>query len=871
MYIIFRRKGTFQLMIIMILVCFLVTGISILIVYHVVIQEKKEYLKELSEIQTGIIHSIYAKGKNADEVILFLKQQRKLNVSLGKTGEFVIGYLKNDSIFFLLDHLRYDFSNPRPVPLKLKLAEPMKFALSEKTGFMRGLDYSNDKVLAYCWYIPELKWGIVTKTDISEVNEPFHKAGLYSGLISVLLVTIATLVFKRFSDPITKKIIEDEEKIRAILDATQESIYLFDRQGKLQTANRIGVKRLNVSEADILGRRMSDVLSPDLASSRQKHLDRVFATGQPERFEDIRDGYYFEHHFFPCFNDNQVNYVATYSRDVTDIRKKERQLLKLNRILKALEKSTKSMLKATDEASYMEEVCRIIVDDCDFIMVWIGFIRNSDPEIIEPVAFAGLEKGHPDTLKMTGAYGVLDQSSAGQAIRSGKPLISNNLDTDPAFASWRAEANKRGIASFLVLPLLDKGVAFGAIAIYSGETDSFAQQEVSFLTELASDLSYGIVYLRLKIAQTRAEEALKESEEKLKLALESGSIGVWVWDIPASTIEWDERMERIFGIETGSFGRTYAAFESCLIDEDIPHTRKAIKKALEEDFPLQTVYRIKFGKTDVKYISAKGHVTKDAKGIPVRMTGVCYDITEMKRDTEQLLFTLNEELLRSNKELEQFAYVASHDLQEPLRMVSSFTQLLAQRYGDKLDQDAKEFIQFAVDGASHMQALINDLLAYSRIQTRGKGFSDVDMQDALTKAVYNLGVKIQEKNALVTHDELPVVSADEGQMIQLFQNLIGNAIKFSGKSPIVHISAREEINHLIFSVKDNGIGIEQQYFERIFQIFQKLHPKDEYEGNGIGLAICRRIVDRHGGKIWVESQKGKGSTFYFILNKNKTS
>jgi light-regulated signal transduction histidine kinase (bacteriophytochrome) len=251
------------------------------------------------------------------------------------------------------------------------------------------------------------------------------------------------------------------------------------------------------------------------------------------------------------------------------------------------------------------------------------------------------------------------------------------------------------------------------------------------------------------------------------------------------------------------------------------------------------------------------------------ITGVCIDITEMKKDAEQTLFGMNEDLLRSNKELEQFAYVASHDLQEPLRMVSSFTQLLGQRYKDKLDQDGQEFIQYAVDGATRMQTLINDLLSFSRIQTKGKEFLNVDMNVALGKTIFNLNLQIQEKHALITNEELPSVKADEGQMIQLFQNLIGNAMKFCKTDPKIHISAKEENDFYLFSVQDNGIGIEPQYFEKIFQIFQRLLPKNQYDGTGIGLAICKRIVERHGGKLWVESELGKGSVFYFKLMKNK--
>jgi light-regulated signal transduction histidine kinase (bacteriophytochrome) len=240
-------------------------------------------------------------------------------------------------------------------------------------------------------------------------------------------------------------------------------------------------------------------------------------------------------------------------------------------------------------------------------------------------------------------------------------------------------------------------------------------------------------------------------------------------------------------------------------------------------------------------------------------------LEEIKR-AEEALQRMVEDLNRSNKELEQFAYVASHDLQEPLRMVSSFTQLLERRYGDKLDQSAKEFIHFAVDGAQRMQRLINDLLAYSRVQTKGKPLSPTDSLEALNVAQENLSMAIMESRAAVSHGNLPVVQADGTQLAQLFQNLIGNAIKFHGADlPHIHVSAEPKGEEWVFSVRDNGIGIAPEYFERIFVIFQRLHAGGTYPGTGIGLAICKKIVERHGGRIWVESQPGKGSTFYFTL------
>jgi PAS domain S-box-containing protein len=253
-----------------------------------------------------------------------------------------------------------------------------------------------------------------------------------------------------------------------------------------------------------------------------------------------------------------------------------------------------------------------------------------------------------------------------------------------------------------------------------------------------------------------------------------------------------------------------------------------------------------------------------AEGILV--TAAIRDITARKKAEMHLLHTV-EELNRSNEELGQFAYIASHDLQEPLRMVASYTQLLSRRYKGKLDADGDQFIAFAVDGANRMQRLIQDLLAFSRVGTKGQDLLDISSEDALQQALMNLCSALEESGAQVTHDPLPPVQADETQLVQLFQNLVGNAIKYQSPGvPRVHVSAaRNGAKKWIFSVKDNGLGIDPQYFDKIFGMFQRLHKREEFAGTGIGLAICKKIVERHGGSISVESQPGQGSTFHFAL------
>jgi PAS domain S-box-containing protein len=255
---------------------------------------------------------------------------------------------------------------------------------------------------------------------------------------------------------------------------------------------------------------------------------------------------------------------------------------------------------------------------------------------------------------------------------------------------------------------------------------------------------------------------------------------------------------------------------------------------------------------------------ENAEGVLV--TAAIRDITERKKFEEYLVKSA-EELKRSNDELQQFAYVASHDLQEPLRMVASYTQLLARRYKGRLDSDANDFIDYAVDGCNRMQGLIQDLLAYSRSGTDCKALREISGETALDDALANLRATIEESGAVVTHDALPTIMSDDTQLALVFQNLVGNAIKYRGvESPRVHVSATKNGgNEWTFSVRDNGLGIEPQYFDRIFVLFQRLHGRHEFEGTGIGLAICKKTVERLGGRIWVESQLEKGSTFFFSL------
>jgi light-regulated signal transduction histidine kinase (bacteriophytochrome) len=241
------------------------------------------------------------------------------------------------------------------------------------------------------------------------------------------------------------------------------------------------------------------------------------------------------------------------------------------------------------------------------------------------------------------------------------------------------------------------------------------------------------------------------------------------------------------------------------------------------------------------------------------------EIAERTRHEQQMAENTLE-LQRSNAELEQFAYIASHDLQEPLRMVASYTDLLAQRYQGKLDERADKYIKYAVDGAKRMQRLIDDLLTFSRVGRRQRPLQPTDLNEIVRTVLKSLGHAIGKSNATIEFRNLPMVMADDGQIGQVFQNLIGNAIKFHAeRAPHIRVAAELKAGKYLCAVADNGIGIEGQYSERIFQMFQRLHDRETYEGSGIGLAVAKKIVERHGGRIWFESEPGKGTTFFFTL------
>ena len=369
----------------------------------------------------------------------------------------------------------------------------------------------------------------------------------------------------------------------------------------------------------------------------------------------------------------------------------------------------------------------------------------------------------------------------------------------------------------------------------------------------------------------KSEKALKESEKKFRQIAENIGEVFWVIDPKTGEVVYVSPAYRwVWGRTCQSLYENNGSWIKAIHPEDRDQTVEMIWKGsnnideAKEGFE----YRVIMPDGKIIWVWMQSFVIKDESGEISRIICVASDITGYKKAEQEIKALLNE-LKRSNRELQQFAYVTSHDLQEPLRTIASFTQLMERRYRGKLDRDADEFMGYIVDASVRMKQMIMDLLEYSRVGTKQEDYHPVNIESELKNVLDNLNDLIERNRAQITYDTLPVVPGDRNQLFLLLQNLIINAIKFKkeDKPPKIHISAAEDFENgeYVFSIADNGIGIEEQYFDRIFIIFQRLHTREEYHGTGIGLSVVKKIVERHGGRIWVESEFGEGSTFYFTV------
>jgi PAS domain S-box-containing protein len=666
--------------------------------------------------------------------------------------------------------------------------------------------------------------GSGTESFVSEVDQP-HKDG---SIVHTEVTT--TYIFDERGEVeivgVSRDITERKRAEDALRQSEQKYLALFEKaavpaaltkmpEGVFADVNEAFRTTFGYRRDEIIGRN-----SVEIGMARPE--ERAESVANFEKYGALRDN---EKHLFTRAGEARVavininkaviggqDYVITTIHDVTERKRAEKELQESRAQLD-------TALESMTDAVFISDVTGTFTKFNEAFATFHKFRNKS--ECAKTLA------EYPDFLEVyldSGELAPLELWAVPRALRG-------ETAANAEYSLRRKDTGERWVGSYSFAPIRDeKGAIFGSVVVGRDITE------------------------RKKI-----ENILKESERNYRELVQNANSAIVRWKNDGTITFFNEYAQSFFGYrpdeiigkhvnilvpETESTGDNL----SRLVENIVEHPEEFVNVVNENI--CQDGHRVWMAWTNKPIYDETGRV--------VEILAVGVDITERKK--------MENELRRSNSELEQFAYVASHDLQEPLRAMSGMVQLLEQRYRGQLDARADEYIEHAVEAANRMQTLINDLLTYSRVERRGRPFGPVDAAACVQVALRDLEVTIQESGARVTLDRLPTVMADASQLTQLFQNLIGNAIKFRGKrEPLIHISATALETAWQFSVRDNGIGIEPQYFERIFLIFQRLHTRREYPGTGIGLSLCKKIVERHGGRIWVESEFGEGSTFHFTI------
>jgi PAS domain S-box-containing protein len=658
------------------------------------------------------------------------------------------------------------------------------------------------------------------------------------------------------------KLHQQEEDSRRLLESVLNSItdgfFIIDENWKVLFWNNAAEKLLRRNQADLIGKNVWNEF-PHMTFLRE-HPDfaTLYEKKQSIRFREYFPAYkmWLDVSAYPSDKN-----ISVYFKDVTEIKnlrtmeKLEREVLEMNARPDSVIEQTLDFYLKEIEGMHYGMLCSVVRVNGNHLYNW------SAPSLSEKFRNC-----------INGAEVQDNIGSCSTAAFRKEKVVVSDIENDPLWEKIRGLAQEEGVKACWSFPLIDsRNQVMGTFAIYYKRIKTPTPEEENTL-ERVKNLLMIILENRLSM------EAVRSSNQNYDMVAKATNDAIWDWNVTTNEIARSGNgLETLFGYQLIEAATENNFWYKRIHPDDKAGFLKRQSTLMEDASQLYWEDEYRFLKKDgnYAYVFDKGYIIRDDAGKAIRLIGATRDITDRK-ESEALLLELNnrlkqraDELAASNIELERFAYIASHDMQEPLRMITSFLQLFKKKYEDQIDETAEQYINFAVDGADRMKKLIMDLLEYSRVGSNKDDLSEIDT-NVLLKEVQNIFVsRITEMKANIIVDTLPrSVSANRTQLFQLFQNLIGNALKYhTGESPVVHIQGKEEDNQFVFSVRDNGIGIKPLFFEKIFVLFQRLHHKNEYSGTGIGLAICKKIVERHGGKIWVESEPGKGSCFSFSISK----
>ena len=565
----------------------------------------------------------------------------------------------------------------------------------------------------------------------------------------------------------------------------------------------------------------------------------------------------------------QIHDITEHKEIERGLKESSEEIKRNNKILKGITKIFQAGLRVKSKEELAQIALNVIEEIVGSSSGFICEITSENLLNIIATSFSGVyEHKTSEGKQLTMETDLPIKGIRWGAINEARPLICNDIDKHPKWIE--PPGNHIKIKSFLGVPLVYTGEVFGEIGLVHNDKD-FSKDDLEVVESISVAITDALMSYKSRNQLTeyklKLEELVnkfKDSEESFRALAENSPDLITRIDTDFKYIFINFKILELQGNYPDFYlGKTFEEAGTPLRYAEM--WRSKYQKLLDTG-ELQNFEYSSITNNGFRYFETTAVPEYNSKGEIESILSISRDITERKM-SERKLKEIITELQRSNKELQSFAYITSHDLQEPLRTIASYAQLIERRYKGKLDSDADDFIEYMVDGAKRMKSMIQGLLDYSRVGTKGNEFKEFKSKDALDYALSNLESSIVENNAEITSSSLPVIFADEDQIARVFQNLIGNAIKFSreGIKPEIHISAREKDKEYVFAVSDNGIGMEEQYSDHIFEVFKRLHSIDEYRGAGIGLAIVKRIIDRHEGRVWVESELGRGSKFYFTI------
>jgi two-component system CheB/CheR fusion protein len=645
--------------------------------------------------------------------------------------------------------------------------------------------------------------------------------------------------------------------LEKVLQSITDGLLVMNKNGDILFCNQPAATLVKLERAeDLIGKNIW-IIFPEINVLKQY-------PAYPSIMQENRSLIFKE--YFPAFNNwielsvypSDEN-IVVYFKNVTEIVQRKKMLL--------LEREVLAM-----NANPFKDLHQVL----DTYIASVAQIYNELPMILWQSQGNGFQTSSSINIPASLINSISTLKVENSIWPAWSAMEENNAKSNAASGSVSQEVNeilsKHGFIASTAYPVSQaSGDAWGVLEIFYKE----GQQEQIGQTDLALQMTN---FLSILLESKLAQENIWLSNQRYDLISRATNDIIWEWDVEKGLlVKANTGLSDFFGVEIGKEQILFNAWKQLLHPDDYNRVIKKRNDSLrnKSNQYWEDEFRMQGHSGKYNYFYHKAFIVRNTDGQPIRLFGATQNITRRKED-EALLLELNkqlkqraDELAASNVELERFAYVASHDMQEPLRMITSFLQLFRKKYQEKIDDTAEQYLHFVMDGADRMKRLITDLLEYSRIGSN-KGVAESIDINQLMKEVQEVFVnRIAECEATIVCKDLPVIMGNKTQLFQLFQNLVGNALKYIGKEkPIVIVSGQEEDNHFLFSVQDNGIGIKPMFFDKIFVLFQRLHHKHQYSGTGIGLSVCKKIVEKHGGKIWVTSEPDKGSTFYFTISKH---